>query len=169
MKDFNTKELSSMEQAQMAEIYDRLHDSVYRTALTYCRNVPDAEDIMHDVFLARFGREGTFPDAETEKAWMLRVTINRCKDLLKSSRRTRHVPLEEAETVCIENEAEREVYEAVNALPVRYRMVVHLYYFEGYTVKEIGELTGTSESAVQTQLYRARKLLRTALGEEFTP
>jgi len=102
-----------MEQAQMAEIYDRLHDAVYRIALAYCRNVPDAEDVMHDVFLARFTREDPFPDAEAEKAWMLRVAINRSKDLLKSARYRQTVPLEEAEKHYIETEDERAVYEAV--------------------------------------------------------
>ena len=154
-----------MEQTQMAAIYDRMKNTIYRTALAYCRNIQDAEDITHDVFLIRFRHEAPFPDAEAEKAWMLRVTVNRCKNLLKSFRRRFTVPLEDAAEVCV-TEDEHTLWDAVNALPAHYRLVIHLYYYEGYSVREIGEITGKSETAVQTQLFRARKLLRKALGEE---
>ena len=154
-----------MEQAQMITIYERMKNTIYRTALAFCRNVQDAEDITHDVFLIRFRHEAPFPDAEAEKAWMLRVTVNRCKNLLKSFRRRFTVPLEDAAEVCV-TEDEHTLWDAVNALPAHYRLVIHLYYYEGYSVREIGGITGRSETAVQTQLFRARKLLRKALGEE---
>lgn len=154
-----------MEQKEMAAIYDRMKNTVYRTALAYCRNVQDAEDITHDVFLVRFRREEPFPDEEQEKAWLLRVTINRCKNLLKSFRRRFTVPLDDAAHVCVTQD-EHAVWDAVNALPAKYRIVIHLYYYEGYHVREIGTITNTTESAVQTQLYRARRLLKKALGEE---
>ena len=157
-----------MEQTQMAAIYDRMKNTIYRTALAYCRNIQDAEDITHDVFLIRFRHEAPFPDAEAEKAWMLRVTVNRCKNLLKSFRRRFTVPLEDAAEVCV-TEDEHTLWDAVNALPAHYRLVIHLYYYEGYSVREIGEITGKSETAVQTQLFRARKLLKKALGEEIEP
>lgn len=154
-----------MEQAQMTAIYERMKNTVYRTALSYCRNIQDAEDITHDVFLIRFRREEPFPDAESEKAWMLRVTVNRCKNLLKSFRRRFSVPLDDAAEVCV-TDAEHTLWDAVNALPAKYRLVIHLYYYEGYSVREIGQITKRSETAVQTQLYRARKLLKQQLGEE---
>ena len=157
-----------MDYEQMAAVYDRMKNTVYRTALAYCRNVQDAEDITHDVFLARFRHEEPFPDDESEKAWMLRVTVNRCKNLLKSFRRKFTVPLEDAAQVCV-TQPEHEIWDAVNALPARYRLVIHLYYYEGYSVSEIGKITGRSETAVQTQLYRARKLLKQTLGEEIEP
>jgi RNA polymerase sigma-70 factor (ECF subfamily) len=96
---------------------------------------------------------------------MLRVTVNRCKNLLKSFRRRFSVPLEDAAEVCV-TEPEHLVWDAVNALPKNYRLVIHLYYYEGYSVSEVGKITGRSETAVQTQLYRARKLLKKQLGEE---
>ena len=156
-----------MEQAQMAAIYDRYQHTVYRAALAYCRNIQDAEDITHDVFLTRFAHEASFPDSEAEKAWLLRVTVNRCKNLLKSFRRRFTVPLEDAENLC-ETPAEHSVYDAVNALPPKYRIVIHLYYYEGYNVREIAGMTKRSETAVQTQLARARGLLKKALGEGFS-
>lgn len=157
-----------MDQAQMAVIYDRWKNTVYRTALAYCRSVQDAEDITHDVFLTRFTDAPDLPDDEAEKAWLLRVTVNRCKNLLKSFHRSKSVPLEEALHVC-ETPQEHAVLDAVSALPAKYRVIVHLYYYEGYSVKEVGEITKRSETAVQTQLARARKLLRKSLGEEFEP
>ena len=157
-----------MDYAQMEAVYDRMKDTVYRVALAYCRNVQDAEDITHDVFLARFQHDAPFPDDEAEKAWMLRVTVNRCKNLLKSFRRRFSVPLDDAAQVC-KTQAEHDIWDAVNALPANYRVVIHLYYYEGYSVREIGKITGRSETAVQTQLYRARKLLKAQLGEEITP
>lgn len=157
-----------MEQSQMAEVYDRWKNTVYRTALAYCRSIQDAEDITHDVFLIRFTRAPELPDENAEKAWLLRVTVNRCKNLLKSFHRSKSVPLDEALHVC-ETAEEHAVFDAVQELPAKYRLVVHLYYYEGYSVGEIAKITRRSETAVQTQLYRARKLLRTALGEEFEP
>ena len=154
-----------MDHVQMAAIYERMKDTVYRVALSYCRNVQDAEDITHDVFLARFRHDAPFPDSEAEKAWMLRVTVNKCKNLLKSFRRRFSVPLEDASEVCV-SQPEHQIWDAVNALPAKYRLVIHLYYYEGYSISEIAAITRKSETAVQTQLYRARNLLKKQLGEE---
>lgn len=157
-----------MDQIQMAEIYDRYKNTVYRAALACCRHVQDAEDITHDVFLARFAHDDPFPDDEAEKAWLLRVTVNRCKNLLKSFRRRFSVPLEEAVTV-FETPQEHAVWDAVAALPANYRVIIHLRYYEGYSLREIAQMTGRSESAVQTQAARAREMLRKSLGEEIEP
>ena len=155
-----------MEEQEMLRIYDKYHNSVYRLAFAHCKNRADAEDITSEVFLKRFEHRKPFADERHETAWMMRVTINRAKDLLRSFRRRFTVPLEEAEAVCVTDE-EKAVFLAVMELPEKYRSVIHLYYYEGYSVKEIAEMTGKSETSVQTQLYRARKLLKTALGEEF--
>ena len=155
-----------MDNAQMTAIYQRMKDTVYRAALSYCRNVQDAEDITHDVFLIRFRHDAPFPDDEAEKAWMLRVTVNRCKNLLKSFRRRFSVPLEDAAQVCV-TEDEHAVWDAVNALPAAYRLVIHLYYYEGYAVKEIAALMRTTESTVKSWLHRARGLLKDVLGGTF--
>lgn len=95
----------------------------------------------------------------------MRVKINQAKDLLRSFRYRFSVPLEEA-ALCIETPEEHDVYHAVMELPAKYRLVIHLFYYEGYSTAEITEMTGRSETAVRTQLYRARKLLKEALGEE---
>lgn len=150
----------------MAEIYDKYKNTVYRTAFAYCRNTADAEDITQEVFIKHFQRDKNFPDEESEKAWLIRVTANRCKDLFKSFRyRNCTVPLDEVNLI-YETPEESDVYHAVMELPAKYRLVIHLYYYEEYSVKEIGGIIGKSETAVQTQLYRARNLLRKALGKE---
>lgn len=150
----------------MAEIYDKYKNTVYRTAFAYCRNNADAEDITQEVFIKRFQRNRDFSDEQAEKAWLIRVTANRCKDLFKSFRyRNCTVPLDEVNLI-YETPEESVVYHAVMELPAKYRLVIHLYYYEEYSVKEIGGIIGKSETAVQTQLYRARNLLRKALGKE---
>ena len=149
----------------MEQIYDKYHESVYRLAFAYCKNRADAEDITSDVFLKRFAYRKPFADESHETAWMMRVTVNLAKDLLRSFRYRFTVPLEEA-TLIFESPEESEVYRAVMALPAKYRSVIHLYYYESYSVAEIAKIVGRSETAVQTQLYRARKLLKESLGEE---
>lgn len=150
----------------MAEIYDKYKNTVYRTAFAYCRNTADAEDITQEVFIRHFQRNRDFPDEQEEKAWLIRVTANRCKDLFRSLRyRNCTVPLDEVNLI-YETPEESDVYHAVMELPAKYRLVIHLYYYEEYSVKEIGGIIGKSETAVQTQLYRARNLLRKALGKE---
>lgn len=154
-----------MTDSEMAAVYDKYKNTVYRTAFAWCRNTADAEDINHDVFIRRFTSNTIFSDDEHEKAWLLKVTANRCRDLFRSFRYKHTVPLEEAALV-YETPQENTVYHAVMELPPKYRLVIHLYYYEGYSIKEISGIVSKSESAVQTQLYRARKLLKKTLGEE---
>ena len=156
----------SVDAQEMERIYDKYHASVYRLAFAYCKNRADAEDITSEVFLKRFACKKEFESERHETGWIMRVTINQAKDLLRSIRYRFSVPLEEAE-LCCETPEEHDVYHAVMELPAKYRSVIHLFYYEGYSTAEIAAITGRSETAVRTQLSRARKLLKTALGEEF--
>lgn len=156
-----------MNRIKMTEIYDKYKNIVYRTAFVYCRNTADAEDITQDVFLRRF-RHIDFNSEEYEQAWLIRVTVNCCKDLLKSFRyRFCNVPLDDVD-LTYETEEESRVFSAVMDLKPTYRGVIHLYYYMGYSVREIGAITNKSESAVQTQLYRARSQLKEVLGEDLS-
>ena len=153
---------------EMGKIYDKYKNSVYRLAFAYCKNSADAEDVMQDVFIKRFSCEAVFADEAKEKSWLLKVTANKCKDMFRSIRykiAKTAIPLEEADLV-YETPEESSVYHAVMSLPNKYRLVIHLYYYEDYSIKEISEITGKGESAVQTQLYRARKKLKDILGKE---
>ena len=108
-----------------------------------------------------------FQSPEHEKAWMIRVTINACKDLLRSLLRRRTVSLDEVlEQPAPIPEDHREVLEAVLSLPVKYKDVVYLHYYEGYTASQIGEILGKKANTVYTLLNRARQMLKEKLGEE---
>ncbi|MBQ8010964.1 MAG: sigma-70 family RNA polymerase sigma factor [Oscillospiraceae bacterium] len=154
-----------MTQDEMAAIYDKYKNTVYRTAFAYCRNRADAEDIMQEVFLRRFAAAKTFEDENSEKAWLLRVSANKCKDLFKSAWRRYNVPLEAAASVA-EIPQDNEVYHAVMALPADYRLAVHLFYYEGYSIAEIARIMRKTEAAAAAVLCRARKRLKRMLGEE---
>ncbi len=135
---------------------------VLRLAFTYTGNRSDAQDISQEVFIKLLRSTPTFRDSEHEKAWILRVTINRCKDLLRSLKRRRSVPLEQV-SPSLGGTEEREVVEAVLELPQKYRVVIHLYYFEEYSTAEMASLLSVKESTIRSQLMRARALLKKRL------
>lgn len=143
-------------------------DTVRRLCLIRLKNEADTEDIFQNVFLKYALSCVDFESAEHEKAWFIRVTINACKDLLKSFFRSRTVPLDE-----LLEQPEQEtpdyayVLEAVLALPQKYRDVVYLHYYEGYPAPEIGQLLGKNVNTIYTLLTRARKLLREKLGGDW--
>lgn len=153
---------------KMTEIYDKYSNAVYRMAFAYCKNKADAEDIMQEVFISRFSADIVFEDEAKEKSWLLKVTVNKCRDMFRSLRykySLTSIPLEEADII-YETQEESDVYHAVMSLPNKYRTVIHLFYYEEYTIKEISAITGDKETAIQTQLYRARKKLKDILGKE---
>ncbi|WP_303837806.1 RNA polymerase sigma factor [Ruminococcus flavefaciens] len=157
-----------MDSEKMAEIYDKYSNAVYRMAFAYCKNKADAEDIMQEVFIKRFSIDIVFDEETKEKSWLLKVTVNKCRDMFRSLRykySLTSIPLEEASLV-YETPEESEVYRAVMSLPQKYRTVIHLFYYEEYSIKEISAITGSRETAVQTQLFRARKKLKEILGKE---
>lgn len=140
-------------------------DMVRRLCLVHLKNPADTEDIFQNVFLKYVLSPVVFESAEHEKAWLIRVTINACRDLVKSFFRSRTVPLEELlDQPAPLSEEHREVLEAVLALPRKYRDAVYLHYYEGYTAAEIGKLLGKNTNTVYTLLTRAREQLRKTLG-----
>ena len=140
-------------------------DMVRRLCLVHLKNPADTEDIFQNVFLKYVLSPVVFESPEHEKAWLIRVTLNACKDLVKSFFRSRTVPLEELlDQPAPLSEEHREVLEAVLALPQKYRDAVYLHYYEGYTAAEIGKLLGKNTNTVYTLLTRAREQLRKTLG-----
>lgn len=140
-------------------------DTVWRLCVVHLKNHADAEDVFQNVFLKYVLSTAVFESPEHEKAWFIRVTVNACKDLLKSFFRSRSVPLEQAlELPADLPEDHREVLEAVLALPAKYRDVVYLHYYEGYTAPQIGNILKKNTNSVYTLLARAKKLLAEKLG-----
>lgn len=143
-------------------------DMIQRICLIHLKNHADTEDIFQSVFLKYVLSSVVFENDAHEKAWFIRVTINACKDLLKSFFRNRTVALTEIHEQ-IENvvsEADTAVIEAVLRLPEKYRKVVYLHYYEGYTAPEIGEILGKNVNTIYTYIQRARQMLKKELGGE---
>lgn len=146
---------------------ERYADTVRRICFVHLKNRADTEDIFQTVFVKYLLHTEPFQSEEHERAWIIRVTINACKDLLRSFFRSRTVPLEElADQAAPTDQEQREVLQAALALPVAYRDVIYLHYYEGYTVPEIAGILGKNVNTVYTRLTRARGLLRQALGGE---
>lgn len=146
---------------------ERYGDTVRRLCMIHLKNEADTQDIFQTVFLKYLLHDQPFDSEEHEKAWLIRVTLNACKDLLKSFFRSRTVPLEELTTQAADlTDERREVLSAVLELPQKERDVVYLHYYEGYTAPEIGGLLGKNVNTIYTHLARARERLRERLGGE---
>lgn len=138
-------------------------DDVYRMALSYTRSPQEAEDVSQTVFLKLMQQDSLEPGKE--KAWLLRVTANECRSLLRSAWWKNTRPLEDG-FAAVNEYGGSEVLQAVLALKPKYRVVVYLHYYEGCSAKEIAGILKTTTSAVTTRLSRARAILKQALGEE---
>ncbi|MCC8027878.1 MAG: sigma-70 family RNA polymerase sigma factor [Clostridium sp.] len=155
-----------MRNEQEADRAIRLYsDTVRKICMLHLKSISDTEDIFQTVFLKYVLYSGTFESDEHEKAWIIRVTINTCKDYLKSFFRSRTVPLDEAVELAGEMpEDHSEVLEAVLSLPKKYKDVVYLFYYEDYPAAEIGRILGKNVNTVYTLLARAKAMLREMLG-----
>lgn len=147
-----------------AAVLSRYADMVYRLAFARTKSRYDADDILQEVFLRYIRSAPDFQEEEHCRAWLIRTTVNCSKTLLMSAWFRKTVPLDD--TLVAEMRETGEVYDAVLRLPKTYRTVVHLYYYEGYSVAEIGGLLGCKEATVKTRLHRARNLLRDTLKGE---
>ena len=146
---------------------ERYADSVRRICMIHLKNYADCEDIFQAVFLKYALSSVAFASDEHEKAWLLRVAINCCRDLRRSFFKSHCVSLEEiAEPAVTMDAPHRDALEAVITLPQKYRQVIYLYYYEGYTAPQIGKILGKNVHTVYTHLNRAKELLREKLGGE---
>lgn len=153
----------------MEEAVRRYSDMVYRLAFLNTQNQFDAEDVFQEIFLKLFRYKESIQSEEHLKAWLIRVTINQCRTVMASKNRRHMVSLEVAEPVAkSEEEDYSEIYELVCSLPDKYRQVIHLYYYEELSVKEIAEILGKKEGTIKTRLVRARKLLNHKLEGGFS-
>ena len=143
---------------------EKYADTVFRICILHLKNKNDAEDIFQEVFLKFALNDKEFENANHEKAWIIRVTINACKDLIKSFFRSRTISIDELISVADEEKEDLSyVLEAVLKLPVKYRDAIYLHYYEGYSALEIGEILGKNENTVYSILSRGRSRLKESL------
>ena len=145
----------------LAETYA---DAILRLSYTYLKNTHDAQDVCQTVFVRLLAEPRDFESPDHERAYLLRMAANACKDLLKSPWRKRTCGLEACAEVPAPETADGSVLAAVNGLPAHYRAVIYLFYYEGYQASEIGQILGIPTATVHTRLARGRARLRETLG-----
>lgn len=146
---------------------EKYKDTVFRIALNYLGNTYDADDIVQDVFMKLYIRNKPFENDDHAKYWLIRVTINKCKDLLRSSWKSKNIILDEIELPAdFEQSDQEDLYRAVMGLSEKYRTVLYLYYYEEYPVKVIAKMLKVTVSAVTTRLSRAREQLKEVWKDE---
>ena len=151
------------------EIYARHVNMIYQVSFSYMKNAADTEDIVEDVFVNLIKNKTTFQSAEHEKAWLLRTAINLCKNSLKHWRRKNlniddyeNLQNPESESPLITDE----IFKAVMELPNKYKEVIYLYYYEGFTSAEIAKILKKNHSTIRNHLQEARKILKEVLKNE---
>lgn len=155
-----------MERSEFYRLAERYQHMVFRIALGYFGNVPDAEDMVQEVLIKLYTASRPFQNDDHVRYWLIRVTVNLCKNTLRSPWRKRRVSLEDlAGAFSFQDPAQSDLFLTVMGLPEKYRTVLYLFYYEDCTVKDIARLLDLKESAVTTRLSRARRALKNELME----
>ena len=150
-------------------LIDKYKDNLFAAAFNVCKNAADAEDVVQETFIQYHTSSKSFESEQHIKAWLLRVAVNRAINVTRSFWRRRSVPLEDyAQTLAFETPEAGALFEAVMGLPDKYRVTVHLFYYEDYSVREISKILKVTEGNVKVRLSRGRKLLKKVLKEEWS-
>lgn len=155
-----------MKEKKVEEFVRNYADLVYRIAFSMLRNKDDAEDIFQDIFMKLCSEDIKHFSKEHEKAWIIRVTKNRCLDFLKKSCNKTKEELDENISE-EQKEDSSDIIKHVQSLPEKYRIVIYLFYYEGYKINEMSRILEINESTLKSQLVKARELLKEKIGEEF--
>ena len=150
---------------QLIECYQ---NSLYAAAFNTCQNQMDAEDMVQETFVQYYTNKKEFENEQHIRAWLLRVVINKAKNINRTFWKKNRCSLEDyMETLSFPDSQSRDLVEEVMKLPDKFRIVIHLFYYEDYSVREIAVILKLSESNVKTRLSRGRALLRNSLKEEW--
>lgn len=150
------------------ELFEKYRNNLYAAAFNVCGNAEDAEDVVQDTFIQYYLLKKEFDNEQHIRAWLIRVAINKAKNTNRTFWRRNKVPLEDyMETLTFETLESGELFETVMKLPRKYRIVIHLFYYEDYTVHEIADILRITESNVKVRLSRGRVMLKEKLREEW--
>ena len=154
-----------MEEKEARRLVTSYADMILRISTNYLKNVSESEDVCQTVFLKYMTSDHDFDSPEHEKAWVIRTAINVCKDELKSAFFRRTTGFDELGDIKAPTVPDLGITEEVMKLPKNYRISIYLYYYEGYSVKEIADVLGKKESAIKAYLSRGRKKLKLAIDD----
>lgn len=163
MRWFGGEVLVSLNYEQIVKKYI---DTVYRIAISYTKTPSDADDVVQQTFMKFLAKDRNFVDEEHIKRWLIRVCINECNSLFSSYWRRNVDSIDEiANEPTFSMQENSDLYYAIKRLPQKCKIVIYLFYYEGYSSKEISEILHINEATVRTRLSRGRKILRTELKE----
>ncbi|WP_018750349.1 RNA polymerase sigma factor [Paenibacillus sanguinis] len=147
-------------------LVEKYRSNLYAVAFNMCKNAQDAEDVVQDTFIQYLSHKKDFESGEHIRAWLIRVTINKAKNKNNAFFRRNSLPLEDyIGTLTFETEESSELFATVMKLPEKYRIVIHLFYYEDYSVNEIADILKVMPSNVKVRLSRGRTSLRNTLKE----
>ena len=142
--------------------------SLFAAAFNVCKNAQDAEDVVQDTFVQYYTTKKEFESEQHIRAWLMRVAVNKAKNVNRTFWRRNKISIEDyMETLVFETPAAETLFETVMQLPEKYRIVIHLYYYEEYAVREIAQILKLSESNVKIRLSRGRAMLKETLKEDW--
>ncbi|MEI6602899.1 MAG: sigma-70 family RNA polymerase sigma factor [Clostridia bacterium] len=147
----------------IVDAVNKYADTVRKISFVFLKNKADVEDVFQEVFLKLLLYEGVFDSEDHKKAWLCKITINKCKDLCKSFWRKNTYSIDDYE-IPVTDKIEGELIEEVRALAPKYKEVIYLYYYEGYDVPQIAKLLNQKENTTYSNLRRAREQLKNKLG-----
>jgi len=154
-----------VEQTIFLMLAEKYKDMIFRIALNYFGNTYDADDMVQDVLMKLYSSSKAFESDEHARYWLIRVTVNACKNTLRKPKR-KVISLDEVSaTTTFAYKEQSDLFKTVMGLPEKYRTVLYLFYYEDLSVKEIAQLLNIKESAVTTRLSRSRERLKQKLKE----
>ena len=149
-------------------LMEKYKDHLFAVAFNICKNAADADDVVQDTFLQYHITDKQFENEQHIRAWLIRVAINKAKNINMSFWRLSKIPLEDyMETLTFETPEAENLFEEVMKLPEKYRIVIHLFYYEDYSIREIAQIINATESNVKVRLTRGRRLLKQVWKEEW--
>jgi len=160
--------VSRLTEYEFGEKLEMHKNTVYRLAFSYLKNVQDAEDVTQEAFLKLYRCDIDFPAPENEKAWLIRVTANLCKNHFRANKLRKLIPFYDntaVDEIPVFMESDLETLDLLDALKPKYRAVMYLFYYERYRTNEIAAMLGKNENTIRSQLARGRAQLREILTE----